>query len=185
MRNTKFKAAVISAGFLLTLSSSVYANTLIVNANGYTLDRSNKLKQFAAMVFDNQGKVVVVGDEKKLRKQYSTAKIIDLQGKTVLPGLIDAHGHVFELGVAASQLSLRASANLAQAQKEIAAYAQKYPQHQWILGGEWNQAIWKLGRFPTAAEIDVVLKDRPVWLRRRWTRWLGQLSCDEACWYRA
>ena len=166
MRNTKFKAAVISVGLLLTLSSSVYADTLIVNANGYTLDRSNKLKQFAAMVFDNQGKVVLVGDEKKLRKQYSKAKIIDMQGKTVLPGLIDAHGHVFELGVAASQLSLRASANLAQAQKEIAAYAQKYPQHQWILGGEWNQAIWKLGRFPTAAEIDVVLKDRPVWLRR-------------------
>ncbi|MBC3883089.1 amidohydrolase family protein [Undibacterium sp. LX40W] len=166
MRQTKLKAVVVSAGLVIMMCSSAYADTLIVNANGYTIDRTSKLIQFDAMVFNDQGKVVVTGDGKKLRKKYASAKLIDLQGKTVLPGLIDAHGHVFELGIAASQLSLRASANLEQAQKAIAEYAQKYPQHQWILGGEWNQAIWKLGRFPNAAEIDAVLKDRPVWLRR-------------------
>ncbi len=149
-----------------TMAISAHANTLFINANGYTLIKANKLIRFDAMLVDDQGKVVSTGTQSALRAQHQKASVIDMQGKTLLPGLIDAHGHVFELGIAASQLSLRSTSNLAQAQQAIAEYAQKYPQHQWILGGEWNQAIWKLGRFPSASEIDAVLKDRPVWLRR-------------------
>ncbi len=160
-------AAAIFTPIIATLiSSTAHADTLFVNANGYTLDRTNQLKRFQALLIDDQGRVVATGDKKAMRALKPKAVEVDIRGKTLLPGLIDAHGHVLGLGVAASQLSLRATLNLAQAQKAIAEYAQKYPQNQWILGGEWNQAIWKLGRFPTAAEIDVVLKDRPVWLRR-------------------
>ncbi|WMW79564.1 amidohydrolase family protein [Undibacterium cyanobacteriorum] len=144
----------------------LYADTLLVNANGYTLQHQGQLKRFDTLVFDDHGKVLAVGKASELRRKYSSAKIVDVAGKTVLPGLIDAHGHVFGLGTAVNRLSLRATNNLAQAQAAIADYAKKYPQQQWILGGEWNQAIWDLGRFPMAAEIDVVVKDKPVWLRR-------------------
>ena len=157
---------------VLGLISSLFAcmvaqaSTLLVGANGYTLDASNKLQHFEAMAIDDAGRVLATGSSAQLRKKYSNAKQIDVAGKTLLPGLIDAHGHIFGLGFAESQLSLRATNNLAEAQQAIAAYALKYPKHQWILGGEWNQEIWKLGRFPSAQEIDSVVADRPVWLRR-------------------
>lgn len=145
---------------------SAQADTLLVGANGYTLDAGKKLLHFQAMAIDDAGRVLATGSNAQLRKKYATATQIDLAGKTVLPGLIDAHGHIFELGFAESQLSLRVTNTLAQAQQAIAQYALKHPQHQWILGGEWNQEIWKLGRFPTAHEIDAVVTDRPVWLSR-------------------
>ena len=151
---------------LISACLSAQADTLLVGANGYTLDASNKLLRFQAMAFDDVGRVIATGSNTQLRKKYATATQIDLGGKTLLPGLIDAHGHIFGLGFSESQLSLRATNNLAEAQQAIAQYALKYPKHQWILGGEWNQEIWKLGRFPTAHEIDAVVADRPVWLSR-------------------
>jgi hypothetical protein len=143
-----------------------HADTLFVDANGYTLDASNKLLHFQAMAIDDAGRVLATGSNAQLRKKYANATQIALAGKTLLPGLIDAHGHIMELGFAESQLGLRSTNNLQEAQQAIARYAVKYPQHQWLLGGEWNQEIWKLGRFPTAHEIDSVVADRPVWLRR-------------------
>ena len=151
---------------LISACLSAQADTLLVGANGYTLDASNKLLRFQAMAIDDAGRVIATGGNTQLRKKYATATQIDLGGKTLLPGLIDAHGHIFGLGFSESQLSLRATNNLAEAQQAIAQYALKYPKHQWILGGEWNQEIWKLGRFPTAHEIDAVVADRPVWLSR-------------------
>lgn len=158
----------ISLVFIYTVLSALaaHADTLFVDANGYTLDGGKKLQRFQAMAVDDAGRVLATGSNVQLRKKYATARQIDMAGKTLLPGLIDAHGHIFELGFAESQLSLRATNNLPEAQRAIAGYALKYPQHQWIIGGEWNQEIWQLGRFPTAQEIDSVVPDRPVWLRR-------------------
>ena len=164
MSRKKAISFVIISGLLTCMSAQ--ADTLFVEANGYTLDASNKLQRFQAMAIDDAGHVLATGSNAQLRKKYVNAKQIDLAGKTLLPGLIDAHGHVFALGFAESQLSLRSTANLQEAQQAISTYAVKYPKHQWILGGEWNQEIWKLGRFPNSPEIDSVVADRPVWLRR-------------------
>ena len=160
------KRAFIFAMIALALAPAAGADTLFVQANGYTLNAQQQLKRFDAMAIDDAGKVLATGTQKQLGKKYASAKRVELQGKTVLPGLIDAHGHVFGLGTADSQLGLRSTLNLKEAQHAIAQYASAFPQRQWILGGEWNQAIWKLGRFPTAAEIDAVVSDRPVWLSR-------------------
>lgn len=142
------------------------ADTLIENANGYTINKEQSLQRFTAMVFDEEGKILAVGSSKELSAQFPAAKRINLGGKTLLPGMIDAHGHTLQLGINATQLNLRNTQSLKDAQQAISDYAKRFPQHQWILGGAWNQAIWKLGRFPTAQEIDVMVKDRPVWLRR-------------------
>ncbi|MES2047387.1 MAG: amidohydrolase [Pseudomonadota bacterium] len=160
------KKAISLVFISAALSCLAHADTLFVDANGYTLDASNKLQRFQAMAVDDAGRVLATGSNAQLRKKYADARRIPMAGKTLLPGLIDAHGHIFELGFAESQLSLRTTNNLREAQQAIAAYAFKYPKHQWIIGGEWNQEIWKLGRFPSAQEIDSVLADRPVWLRR-------------------
>ncbi|HEX8956903.1 MAG TPA: amidohydrolase [Burkholderiaceae bacterium] len=140
------------------------APALLENIHGYTLS-GDKLIRFDAMVL-NLGKVVQTGNAKALKKRYPDAQVTDGRGKTVLPGLIDAHGHVLELGFESTQVALSDTASLAQAQDAIRAYAQANPQHAWIEGGGWNQVKWQLGRFPTAAELDAAIGDKPAMLWR-------------------
>ena len=112
------------------LSANVVADTLLVKANGYTLNAQRKLVAFQAMAIDDQGRVLEIGSNQKLLAKYSKAQKIDVRGKTVLPGLIDAHGHIFSLGKAGSQLDLRGTNSLQDAQAAIAAYSAKFPAHQ-------------------------------------------------------
>ncbi|MFL6657231.1 MAG: amidohydrolase [Massilia sp.] len=166
MRVNPASLLVLACATLLPLSASMAA-TVIDHANGYTLTDSGKLLRFASIAFDEQGKIIAVGSAAQVRaKAGAKARHVDVQGKTVLPGLIDAHGHVFGLGDQLSQLDLAGSASLAVALKATTDYAQAHPTLAWLRGRGWNQEIWQLGRFPTAAELDAVVADRPVWLER-------------------
>lgn len=142
------------------------ADTVLDNVRGYTFTQDGKLQRFESLAFSDAGKVIAAGSAANVAAQAPGARHQDMGGKTLLPGLIDAHGHIFSLGNSARQLSLRDTRTLAEAQAAIAAYAKANPASPWLLGGEWNQANWKLGRFPTAAEIDAVVADKPVWLER-------------------
>lgn len=142
------------------------ADTVFFNAKVSSFNAQRQLQKFDAMWVNDAGKIVKTGSGKQLFALAPQAKRVDLQGRSVLPGLIDAHAHVLSLGLNSQRLSLRATANLNEALAAIRHYGEQYPQLKWIQGGEWNQAIWKLGRFPNAQELDSALADRPVWLRR-------------------
>ena len=142
------------------------ADTVIDNANGYTLNAAGDIVQFASLAFDDRGRIVAVGDAKAVAAASPHARHLDMHGRTVLPGLIDAHGHVFGLGETLTRLDLSGTTSLAQALKDIQAYARANPQGPWVRGRGWNQENWKLGRFPTAAELDGVVSDRPAWFER-------------------
>lgn len=151
---------------LLALAPAVQAADLLVdNVNGYTLDSHGKLQHFQALLVD-QGKVVATGSHAELTARAHGAKVVDGHGRTLLPGLIDAHGHVLELGYARNSVDLTGTQSLDDALAKVKAYATAHPDEKWIVGGGWNQEIWKLGRFPTAKELDAVVADRPVWLSR-------------------
>ncbi len=160
----------LSGLFLAVLAcvTSVVANadTVIDHANGYTLDSRGKLLRFSSLAFDDKGKLIAVGKPAEVARRAPKAQHIDLQGKTVLPGLIDAHGHVFGLGEMALQLDLSTSTSLAGALAAVTDYGRANPGAPWVRGRGWNQEIWKLGRFPSAAELDGALAERPVWLER-------------------
>jgi len=151
---------------LLAVAPALQAADLYVhNVKGYTLDSHGKLQHFDALLVDD-GKVVATGSDATLAKRAGDAKVVDGHGKTLLPGLIDAHGHVLELGYALTQADLTGTQSLGEALARIKTYAAAHPDARWITGGGWNQEIWKLGRFPTAKELDAVVADRPVWLSR-------------------
>ncbi|KRE87322.1 amidohydrolase [Rhodanobacter sp. Soil772] len=151
---------------LLALAPAVQAADLLVdNVNGYTLDSHGKLQHFQALLVD-QGKVVATGSRAELTSRAGDAKVIDGHGHTLLPGLIDAHGHVLELGYARNSVDLAGTQSLDEALAKVKVYAAAHPEAKWILGSGWNQEIWKLGRFPTAKELDSAVADRPVWLSR-------------------
>lgn len=145
------------------------AATVFDHANGYTLNSRNALVRFVSMAVDDDGRVIGIGTAAQMASRAPAARHVDLQGKTVLPGLIDAHGHVFGLGEMLSQLDLTTTTTLADALKVTGVYARANPpaaDNAWLRGRGWNQEIWKLGRFPTAAELDGVVGNRPVWFER-------------------
>lgn len=173
MQGMKRQAGRIGAGLLTAgLLGNAMAIDVIEHVNGYTVTGGNALQQFQAMAIDDSGKIMAVGSPAEVTKALAKApgkqmvRRIDMQGKTLLPGLIDAHGHVLDLGLAANALQLREAKTLAQAQKMIADYAKKHAGQAWLTGFGWNQVVWQLGRFPTAKEIDSVVADRPVVLER-------------------
>jgi predicted amidohydrolase YtcJ len=149
---------------LLLAFGQVPAATLIHNVNGYT-PTADGVRQFAAMVFNADGRIVATGDA-AIAARYPDATRIDGGGRTVLPGLIDAHGHVLSFGLLQTQLDLAGVASVADAVARIAGYAADNPHARWILGRGWNQVLWPVREFPRASHIDRVVSDRPVWLRR-------------------
>ncbi len=154
---------VLLALALALTAASATARTVIVNANGITLDDHGAVARFATLVIGDDGRV-----EATLAAGVAppAGTRIDVGGATVMPGLIDAHGHVMELGFAALSVDLTGTKSLGQALALVKAYAAAHPQARWIVGGGWNQETWRLGRFPTAAELDSVVGDRPVYLSR-------------------
>ncbi|MEW5250925.1 amidohydrolase [Microbulbifer sp. 2201CG32-9] len=144
-------------------SWALQAATLIHNFNGYQITEDG-LETFNALTFE-EGKVLAVGNHKALSRQYPDAETVDAGGKTLLPGLIDAHGHVRELGRLQQQLQLR-DMSLPETLKAVEAFAQKLEPGQWLLGRGWNQVLWPGKEFPTRAQLDKLEVDNPIWLRR-------------------
>ena len=138
---------------------------LIDHVNGYTLDSAGKLQRFEALLID-AGKVLATGSHDALSTRAAGATVIDGKGRNLLPGLIDAHGHVLGLGEVRTQGDLVGTASLDAALKKIKEFSALHPKDPWVLGRGWNQVIWKLGRFPTAKELDTVVADRPAWFER-------------------
>ena len=155
----------MSALSLALLAAPAFADALVDNVNGITLDKQGHVVRFTGLLISAEGKVSRLlerGDARPARVDWRA----DMKGRVLLPGFIDAHGHVIELGFRAMALDLSATTSLADAQAKIRAYAAANPDRKWILGGGWNQERWGLGRFPTAAELDAAVADRPVWLAR-------------------
>jgi predicted amidohydrolase YtcJ len=164
VRKTRFVAGLLASGILAAATHAYAAATLIDNVHGYTLSGA-ALTQFSGLVFDN-GKVLETGDGQALRARFPAAQHIDGHGATMLPGLIDAHGHILSMGAAMTAIDLVGTQSLSDAQSRVSAYARAHAERKWLLGRGWNQVIWKLGRFPFAAELDAVSEGRPAVLER-------------------
>ena len=147
------------------LASSAPAEILISNVNGIQVGADGKLQHFGALLIDDEGRVESVINAPHPRvKRYD--KLIDGDGKTLLPGFVDAHGHVMDLGFAALRLDLTGASSLAELQQRLRDYAAAHPDDAWLIGFGWNQELWPDSRFPTSADLDAVVSNRPVVLER-------------------
>jgi predicted amidohydrolase YtcJ len=149
----------------LLLTTPALADGWVDNVNGITLDAGGKVVRFNGLTITADGKIgklIQRGDKPPVKPDWK----FDGKGRTLLPGLIDAHGHVMSLGFSALTLDLSETTSLDDAKTKIAAYAAAHPERPWIVGRGWNQEVWKLGRFPTAADLDGIGGGRPIWLER-------------------
>lgn len=156
---------LLTAAAAFALALPAQADTLVDNVDGVTLDATGGIEHFNGLLIGNDGRIVQVlhrGDKRPGKVDY----LVDGKGQVLMPGLIDAHAHVSSIGFAALTLDLSDARSLDEAKARIAAYAKAHPDRQWILGRGWNQELWSVKRFPTAADLDAVVGDRPVWLSR-------------------
>ena len=174
-----FCAALVGAIALATTAARG-APTLLEHVTGYTL-AANQLHSFGAMVFD-AGKVIETGNAQDLHKRYPSAQSLDGQGNCLLPGLIDAHGHVLALGFENLQIQLWDTKSLEESLQLVRTYAAANPGRRWLLGDGWNQVKWRLGRFPTAHDLDAAVSDKPVVLARvdGHAKWLNTRAMQAA-----
>lgn len=156
--------AALATATILALGAPALADTLVDNVDGVTIDENGKVRRFTGLVFDDEGRITQVLERGEQRPKVDYR--LDGQGRVMLPGMIDAHVHVMDIGFAALTLDLSDTTSLADALAKVRAFADANPGRPWILGRGWNQEKWGLGRFPTAAELDAVVADRPVWLER-------------------
>ena len=155
---------LLLAAALLGLQSIALAATAIHNINGYT-STDEGIVEFDVIVFGDDGRIIAVGDD-SLLEQHPEASRIDGGGRTVLPGLTDAHAHVTSLGFLETQANVMGIGTLEGTTAAIRRFAQDNPGAPWILGRGWNQVLWESNEFPTASDLDAAVADRPAWLRR-------------------
>lgn len=134
------------------------------NAVIHTVDRNAPRAQ--ALAFDASGEILAVGSDQDVLAAYPDAEARDLEGRTVIPGLIDSHGHLSGLAVSLSRAQLAGTTSLEDVLERLQAYEKSLDEDDWLLGRGWDQNDWPVTAFPTAADLDAVFPDRPVWLRR-------------------
>lgn len=159
------KPFTVAASLVCTalFSSFTFAQTTIIhNVKGYTPTTQGELARFSALAFKD-GRIISRGDE-TLVKSYPNANVIDGKNRTLLPGLIDAHGHVIGLGKNLANIDLRNTTSVAQIGEKVKNAAKNST--GWIVGRGWNQENWQNKQFATAADLDKFVADRPVVLRR-------------------
>ncbi|MEM2005262.1 MAG: amidohydrolase [Zestosphaera sp.] len=113
------------------------------------------------------GRVVYAGKREVVEVAVKAlgGDLVDLGGRTVLPGFIDAHLHLDELGMYLNMLDLRGVGSVAELKERVREYARGVGT-TWVLGHGWDQELFKEGRWPTRHDLDEVVSDRPVMLSR-------------------
>jgi predicted amidohydrolase YtcJ len=113
----------------------------------------------------SRGVIVFAGALEEARSRAGRAREIDLQGAAAFPGFTDAHVHLTGVGMATIVLDLVGVQSIAALQERLRAYAAAHPDGA-IIGRGWIETHWPERRFPTYADLDAVVGDRPVLLQR-------------------
>jgi len=137
---------------------------LVYNARIHTMDPEQP--RVEALAWDADGRIVALGSSQLLRSRWPAVEARDLDGRTVIPGLIDAHGHIMGLGMAMLNADLAGADSVDEVIERLEAHAAGLPESAWLRGRGWDQTRWPGKQFPTAADLDEAFPDRPVLLAR-------------------
>jgi predicted amidohydrolase YtcJ len=113
------------------------------------------------------GRIVYLGDDAgALAWRGPATRLLDLSGRAVTPGLIDAHSHLTGLGAALEQVDLGGAASYDEVIRRVREAAGRLPPGSWVRGRGWDQNLWPDKRFPTHEALSRAVPDHPVWLTR-------------------
>jgi len=160
-------AAVLAAPFGLLAQSAVPtapADLIVTNARVYTADDARPLVEAFAV---RDGRITFVGSQREATVLAGPAtRIVDAGGRTVIPGMVDAHAHFSGLAQTLRQVDLTGTTSLAEVIARVVAKAQTVPKGTWITGRGWDQNDWGITDFPTHDALSAAIPDHPVLLER-------------------
>lgn len=161
--------SIFAISFFVLFYTSAFAQNLgadlvIIKANVRTMD---KAKPTAEAIAVKGRKIFAVGTTAEIQKFVaSNTKVIDAKGKLVIPGFNDSHVHFMDGGAGLSSVDLRDAKTPEEFVKRIGDFAKKLPKGRWIQNGNWDHENWTPANLPTAAMIDAVTPDNPVFINR-------------------
>lgn len=172
-------ALTLVLGIAPALAAGQTADSVYRNGNIYTMDDANPRTTAMAV---RGGKLIYVGDETGVETYIGAGtRVTDLQGRTVLPGLIEGHMHVPNLGQSMLMIDAfwKPKEVILQAVKEAAEQAKP---GEWIQGRGWMNTVWADDSFPTKEELDAVAPNNPVSLQRADAHmfWFNSMALDMA-----
>jgi predicted amidohydrolase YtcJ len=143
-------------------NTKISVDLIVTNAEIYTVDNNfSKAESFAV----KDGKFVAVGGINDIQSKYSANEVIDLDGKYVYPGFIDAHCHFYGYCMSLLQANLRGTKSFDEILSTLKEHDAKY-NSEWILGRGWDQNDWEINEFPTNDMLNELFPNKPVYIRR-------------------
>ena len=140
------------------------ADRVFTNGVIYTADSANPKAEAVAV---RAGRIVFVGSSADAKKyEGSNTEVIDLAGKTLLPGMVDSHNHLSGVGQREMSLNLEGTKSLDEMLARVKEHADGAAPGTWILGSGWIETPWNPRQFPTRQDVDRVSPNNPVFLTR-------------------
>lgn len=148
----------------LPTAAQAQADRVVHNATIYTMTSAHPTVE--AMAIRGE-RVLMVGTNEQVRGAYPDAPTLDAEGRAIVPGLIDAHGHLTGLAETFLQADLVSAGSVPEVIERLEAFADDLPEGAWLEGRGWDQNEWPgEGDFPTRQDLDEAFPDRPVYLVR-------------------
>ena len=148
----------------LTFAQAEPADTVFINGNIYTV---NDRQPRAEALVVKAGKIIFVGSAKDAKVyQAAATRVVDLRGRTVVPGLTDAHYHLAGVGEREMTLNLEGTTSLKDFLAKVQERVRNSQRGKWITGRGWIETFWQPPTFPTRQDLDRVAPDNPVFLTR-------------------
>ncbi len=146
----------------ISCSKKENASLIVFNANIYTANENfDKAEAFAIQ----NGKIIAVGTSSEIQENYNSEKLINAEGKTIIPGFIDAHCHFYGLGLQQQKVDLTGTKSFDEVVQRIIDF-QKEKNVSYITGRGWDQNDWEVKEFPTKEKLDELFPNTPIAVRR-------------------
>jgi len=164
--------------FSCTKTSDSKADTVFINGHIVTMDKDQP--EVEAFVVKD-GFFLEVGNSESIQKNYPDAEVVDLNGKTVMPGIIESHGHLLSLGQSFLELNLEGVKTPEEVVKKVTAHIENSSLGEWIVGWGWDEGAWA-ANYPDNKALDRISKDNPVYLRglHGFASWVNTLALELA-----
>jgi len=141
-----------------------FADLVLLGGKVVTVDDKFSIQE-AVAVRDNR--IISVGSRQKVEALIGPkTKVLDLEKKLILPGLIDAHAHIYNLGQELTSLNITGSKSYQEIIKKVAERVKTALPGEWIVGGRWDQNDWEDKDFPVHDPLSAVSMENPVYLKR-------------------
>ncbi len=152
----------LSIFLIVSCTSKQEVDLIVFNANVYTVDSEFSR---AVGIAVNDGKFIAVDKVGDIHQKYTAKRELDAQGKTIVPGLIDAHCHFYTLGLNQQIVDLVGTSSFDEIVDKVVAFQEKRPVN-FIRGRGWDQNDWAVKEFPTKDKLDELFPNTPVALER-------------------